>query len=756
MRERNASVSRHPDGKHSNERRNPEKDFSIPSRESECGALFWIAAAVVVAALSCTSVLVSTSTKPSSERRRERREDAVAHKGAQLAPPPPQGVTYYEGKASPTQKEQRAGEWSCYTMEEYSLKFIGGLREMRHSSLRSKNQSGPQYFFRCGIRIIDTETEQNHTKVKQCAAAAHGETSFPTLRVYLSSGMEERLHKKQKKNFAAQHILLERLNDDYCDCLDGTDELTTNACSMSGVVAPLARKRWRQFLTSNEHVRLYEDEEMMSKEHAERLLTRVGGRVLPFRCKNDQGVLLTPSMMNDGIVDCCDGSDEVDQVRRDEWATRVGQLEPLLDKSSGPESNLRVGDHNTVAQMLMRTGQNGLMTCDRMKRERLREAKALYTLVERGHATWKERVADGWEKYGSEFLDRRVEVQRKFNDTAALFTEVRTRIKKRMQELGVQTPLAPGVPHQEVQRAEELAATLGRLNMQLRHMQLVLDLGVLGDSFEYSVIASRSYSVAQQRLWNPIQGRSTHTQQQLYDEGQYDGNSPVGTSPENLPLHVDNVSFTGFSVDPFAHINGWVRVMDKGKRARLYGDENSLNDNATGNSTSADIDSEPIVIGFWVPLPASPLTSQMSSINPPTGDGALWRRLFSTKLAPSKGGFDKILSERQIGKKRLRELGDKQPHGAPSEPVVHVFSGGIPCQDNGAAEPMYSHGWLVFVCADTDGVLEWHRNGKCEHQIVFGTTSACSVRVMEEAATRLQHAEASVRESINPRREVGE
>lgn len=66
-----------------------------------------------------------------------------------------------------------------------------------------------------------------------------------------------------------QRIPFENVNDDYCDCEDGTDEPSTNACA-NGT--------------------FYCD-------------TQLGNKPISF--------LVVPSgQVNDGICDCCDGSDE--------------------------------------------------------------------------------------------------------------------------------------------------------------------------------------------------------------------------------------------------------------------------------------------------------------------------------------------------------------------------------------------------------------------------------------------------------------
>ncbi|GAQ88290.1 Glucosidase 2 subunit beta [Klebsormidium nitens] len=63
---------------------------------------------------------------------------------------------------------------------------------------------------------------------------------------------------------AISSLPCERLNDDFCDCMDGTDEPSTTACS------------------------------------------GFGGR---FECRKSRELIPT-SLVNDGVCDCCDGSDE--------------------------------------------------------------------------------------------------------------------------------------------------------------------------------------------------------------------------------------------------------------------------------------------------------------------------------------------------------------------------------------------------------------------------------------------------------------
>lgn len=59
-----------------------------------------------------------------------------------------------------------------------------------------------------------------------------------------------------------------QINDDYCDCLDGSDEPGTNACANGRFVCSFQEKY------------------------------------------KNYPVVIPSSMVNDGVCDCCDGSDE--------------------------------------------------------------------------------------------------------------------------------------------------------------------------------------------------------------------------------------------------------------------------------------------------------------------------------------------------------------------------------------------------------------------------------------------------------------
>ncbi|KEG11726.1 hypothetical protein DQ04_02341110 [Trypanosoma grayi] len=114
-------------------------------------------------------------------------------------------------------------------------------------------------------------------------------------------------------------------------------------------------------------------------------------------------------------------------------------------------------------------------------------------------------------------------------------------------------------------------------------------------------------------------------------------------------------------------------------------------------------------------------------------------------------------------------------YNAPDLPATQIFAGGLSCGleavrepevadsksssgaggGDGTVEPQFTQGRLVYACAERDGVLEWHRNGKCEHEVLLGTPSACPRWTLEVAAARLRSAEEALRQEEAEAESIG-
>lgn len=112
-------------------------------------------------------------------------------------------------------------------------------------------------------------------------------------------------------------IPFERLNDNYCDCIeDGSDEPETNACA-NGVFYCTFQKRYaihRRMDCSMLIILLLCIIYNLTRNYSFVKLTLFIDRHLTGRGRD---IPIPSSRVNDGICDCCDGSDE--------WLERFGK-----------------------------------------------------------------------------------------------------------------------------------------------------------------------------------------------------------------------------------------------------------------------------------------------------------------------------------------------------------------------------------------------------------------------------------------------
>ncbi|KAK1938035.1 Glucosidase 2 subunit beta [Phytophthora citrophthora] len=107
------------------------------------------------------------------------------------------------------------------------------------------------------------------------------------------------------KEICVDSLPIELLDDDYCDCADGSDEPNTSACS---------------------HVLLDSETPPFGRQ---------------FKCKADDK-LVSLAFVNDAVCDCCDGSDEkaglCSNTCKSEWNGRFKTLQERLKAVQGGRS----------------------------------------------------------------------------------------------------------------------------------------------------------------------------------------------------------------------------------------------------------------------------------------------------------------------------------------------------------------------------------------------------------------------------------
>ncbi|KAI4386313.1 hypothetical protein MLD38_004254 [Melastoma candidum] len=173
-----------------------------------------------------------------------------------------------------------------------------------------------------------------------------------------------------------------QLNDDFCDCLDGTDE--PGICSIL-FVAVLAFELWL----------LHEDDGSLKGTSA-----CPNGR---FYCRNAGHIplVLYSSRVNDGICDCCDGSDEYDgQVKCSNtcWEAGKAARDKLTKRISTFQEGVAMRKHEIErAKLAIAKDEKELSKLKNEERvlkglvQRLKERKELIEIAEEKERSQKEK-----------------------------------------------------------------------------------------------------------------------------------------------------------------------------------------------------------------------------------------------------------------------------------------------------------------------------------------------------------------------------
>ncbi|CAG9569676.1 conserved hypothetical protein [Leishmania major strain Friedlin] len=535
--------------------------------------------------------------------------------GSRSGPPPaPQGTASDARSLTAAQNPTPAAPSSsstrlhCYTLEAYSETFLQPHR---------KSTAPP--LFSCGTRVVDLHSEERREVLAACQAGRgaeplrdgsadpnrEGGSLLPTLRVVLTPQEVQWHLVVQPANVVSQRIPLSRVNDDYCDCLDGTDELLTNACSMSGPLTPAVGTRWKSYLVSNQPLRLWEADDVIAQEDAEargyplqpRKLGDVGDRlyisngpVLPFVCAcGTVRQLLAPSLVGDGIVDCCAAEDEAvlqgtpyggaspHRLREDpnvvgandraleatraamimQWKQRRASAAQYKTATPSLYEDKLYPYHTSARAMLVDKGYYSLYTSLEVQQEKQAAAAVLERIYADGHRIQRRRVQKGWDRLGRHLVSNRTKLQLQLSNVTRELESLEEYVRYRMGEARTNDPLAAGVSVQQLQHHARLVHMSNALNSEIQHISLTTLHRAYGDHYEYYPLMRRimqleashlvdsrapttlDEATAQQRRERII----TPTEVERRNAAAYAAQQPAP------PLHVDNISVSDYGLE---------------------------------------------------------------------------------------------------------------------------------------------------------------------------------------------------------------
>ncbi|KPI84984.1 hypothetical protein ABL78_5950 [Leptomonas seymouri] len=494
----------------------------------------------------------------------------------------------------------------CYTLEAYSETFLQPPRKGK-----------AEHLFSCGTRVSDLRSEDRADVLEACEAGtiypkdSTGDQAtvshFATLRVVLTPSEEKRHFSVQLANAVTQRIPLVRVNDDYCDCLDGTDELLTNACSMSGPLTPAAGSRWKSYLVSNQAIRLYDDPDLLEQEdqesrgfpHVPRKRGDVGDRlyvsqgpVLPFVCTcGTVRQLLAPSLVGDGVVDCCGAEDEavlqsspfvssslssnrsphvqaalhraLAAERADmmaKWKRRQAEAATQLD------ATVRYADalfpyHTSAQALLVDKGYYSLFHPDVVQQERKAAATMLYDLYAQGHLTQRKRVQRGWERLGQRLIENRTTLQMELVNVSRELEHLERFVQNRMEERRTNNPIEAGVPMELLQQHSQLAHAHQQLQLDIQHIVTTTVHHAYGDHYEYYPLVHRILAMTSDEVTDsntPPDLHSAIAQERArrlvsflkLEELAMTAHERGEMTP---PFHIDNISVSHYGINIMRH-----------------------------------------------------------------------------------------------------------------------------------------------------------------------------------------------------------
>lgn len=508
------------------------------------------------------------------------------------------------------------------------------------------------------------------------------------------------------------------VDDNYCDCPDGSDEPFSSACSSGGQDLAFDDSR-----AGASHFPPLIGAECKLKGSVQRGLD-------PFQ----QSRSLNPSRIHDNVVDCCDASDE---------ALDLATLRAHSSTGSSSQGQGCTADRAAFGGTLQRLHQR-------------------YTQI--GNKEFQRRALHGSTVFRGQFEQNFTREATQFQEWStqyeAFMASLQARIKAQQRHEQQQAAAAAG------DNAAGVAAFLARLRQKQQQASDAID----SDDADEGKAATPPTPITQQEMQHAQQLRQYEQQRSAELRGRQAliQSRGLGRFSEYFPLYGKCFNFTihekqlkGGSANPeqynaFFRVCPFISIMQRTETPevlaalealassapalqQLQAQEQALSAAIPEGEAAQPFQDCTIVDGQGVPT--SPLCRQRQEIA--TLRASVQRDQETSKytVVGQWSGFIPDAFENitalDILERFRRRVAPEVAAAVPKESpfIVHQYTNGEPCW-NGPARSVA----LVFECDTVDRVLRIVENGMCRYEVLFGSPSACSDEIAKLVSSRIDAA----------------